>query len=120
MFRTWIGKWDVGAVHLISRVGRMRYKRFLLMLGLLAQFPVMTSAQDMEVCGNSVCIGDTIETLVKSAGRPHHVERRFECVGSPCEQMGILEQWTYLRDDTRYTVELFNDRVTSIKHETAL
>ncbi|GGO87244.1 hypothetical protein GCM10011348_39980 [Marinobacterium nitratireducens] len=100
--------------------GRRRYKRFLLMLVMMAQFPVITHAEDSLVCSHSVCIGDSIETLVRSAGRPHHVERKLECLGSPCKQMGFLEQWTYLRENSRFTVELFNDRVTSILRETAL
>ncbi|NVK44104.1 MAG: hypothetical protein HWE39_22910 [Oceanospirillaceae bacterium] len=67
--------------------------------------------------GMKVSIGDSVEALVRHAGRPQSVEHDFGCIGSGCELQGFLEKWIFVHGDTRYRVGVFRDQVTSIEHE---
>lgn len=82
----------------------------------VASFPLTGLANDMVIRDNLVNVGDTLETLVKLAGRPISVEHDYGCISSRCELKGFLEKWIYVQGEIQYRVGVFNDRVTSIEH----
>lgn len=80
----------------------------------LSLLPLVSSADQMVIQGTVIEEGELADKLLTLAGEPQAVRYEDICLKDNCKETVKLARWIYVRDDAKYTVGVYENRVTSV------